>query len=213
MVTGLNRHGHIDRLYLIVSEALTACSICLAQNTSSHFEVCDLSRFSLQLQMAAACTAHPYEASRVLGVRDERRPNGIPSRDWLSEHFSFTARDLREFIKDAPLRANEIHNTSLNNRASPAPYIVDVDGGFHVGWYDGTDDGFSAVMFHEHLEDAATDFVLTYWGMPRLPGKPISNKAETDLFNNKYSPPLERAALRRGLDALRDVVRRWRGVK
>lgn len=141
-----------------------------------------MSGFPVEKQLAAACMAHPYEASTILGVRDEHRPNGIPSAEWLSKQFTFTSQELRAYILDAPTRAKEILQQSLDNRSSPAPYIWDVAGGFHVGWYDGKLGGFSKASFHQRIEDAATDFILMYWGLPRLGGTPISDRDAAAVF-------------------------------
>lgn len=141
-----------------------------------------MSNFPLDKQLAAACMVHPYEASQILGIRDEQRPNGIPSRESLCDQFTFTAQELRAYILNAPMQATEIHNRSLDNRSSPAPYIWGVVGGFHVGWYDGTRGGFSNTSFFERIEDAAADFVLTYWGLPRLEGAPVTDRDAAAVF-------------------------------
>lgn len=52
--------------------------------------------FAVEKQLAAACMVHPYEASQILAVRDETRPNGIPSSEWLSRQFAFATQLHRE---------------------------------------------------------------------------------------------------------------------
>lgn len=126
--------------------------------------------FPLDQQMEAACTVHPYDASRVLGVFDNTRPGGVPSSESLRQHFSFSAGQLRSYILDTPLRAGDILNRALDNRAFPAPYVEDAEGGFNVGWYHGPPARRTDVYFHPNFEDAITDFVLAYWRMPRLHG-------------------------------------------
>lgn len=143
-----------------------------------------MSTFALEKQTAAACMVHPYEATQILGVRDEARPNGIPSRESLRDQFTFTAHDLHAYIVAAPMRASEIQNRALNNRAIPAPYMKSVNGGFHVGWYNGPPHRFRHVFFHHNIDDAAADFVLTYWGLPRFQGIPVSDSEAAAVFEN-----------------------------
>lgn len=139
--------------------------------------------FAVEKQLAAACMARPYEASQILGVRDEHRPNGIPSRQWLSQQFTFTADELHAYVLELPQRAREIENRALDNRASPAPYIWDLGDGFHVGWYDGPPAQVRDVYFHAHIDEAATDFILAYWGLPRLGGTSVPDRTAARVFD------------------------------
>jgi|GEM_PF-4106007 len=107
------------------------------------------------------------------------------------------------------MRAGEIYDKALSNRASPAPYIWEVDGGFHVGWYDGAPNGFSEVYFHDGLENAATDFVLAYWGLPRLLGKRVRRKAAIRVFTDAYQERQEHGVLGRTWRAIRKFLSRW----
>ena len=166
-----------------------------------------MSAFPIEKQMEAACMVHPYEAAQILGLRDENRPNGIPSREWLSEQFNFSPQDLHTYILDAPTRAGEIYNRSLDNRSTPAPYIWAVGDGFHVGWYDGPPDGFHGVLLHQHMDEAATDLVLTYWGLPRLPGVPVLDRKAAEAFHTTHTPP----AFARLAAAIRGMIDKWTG--
>lgn len=162
-------------------------------------------------EMAAACMVHPYEASQILGVREEHRPNGIPLRESLREQFTFTAQDLHAFILETPMRAGEITNRALNNRASPAPYIWNVGNGFHVGWYDGPPGQVHDVFFHQHIDEAAADFVLAYWGLPRLPGTPVPDRAAGAIFQHLYPAPENGTRLQRIAADVRRLIEKWIG--
>lgn len=128
----------------------------------------------LERQLAAACTVYPYEASRILDVRVPGNPNAVPDREWFAPHFTFTPEQLREYITEDPLRAGQLITRSLDQRTMPSAYVVDDENGlYEVGWFDGDKHD---IVRYEHVEDAATDFVLAYWGLPRLrkPDRPMT---------------------------------------
>jgi len=158
--------------------------------------------------MAAACLVHPYESSRALGIHDEDSADGTPSREALGEQFTFSAEELREYIIDNPMRAGEIRDRALDNRGIPAPYILPVEGGFQVGWYDGPPKGNKEVFFHRNAEDAATDYVLTYWGLRRLNGVPVSHRA-SELSFDKCLRHRDASVGARLVHAVRALFEKW----
>lgn len=163
--------------------------------------------FPVEKQLAAACMAHPYEASQILGARYPHRPNEIPSREWLRGQFTFTAQELRAYVLEVPQRAREIENRALDNRTSPGPYIWDLGDGFHVGWYDGPPAQVHDVYFHPDIDEAAADFVLAYWGLPRLGGTPVPDRMAATVFETVDRPSaLERAGVK-----IRSFIQKWTG--
>jgi hypothetical protein len=115
-------------------------------------------------QLAAACTVHNYEASRLLDVRQPGRLNEVPDREFVKNIFKFSRTDLFEYIRANPGLADALHGRSLDQRGTPSAFMEDAPGGYKVGWFDGSE---KELRFHERIEEAAADFVLGFWGMPR----------------------------------------------
>lgn len=121
---------------------------------------------TLEEQLRVACTVYPLEAAQLLGIYHEGRRNGVPERDWFVRLFTFTPQVLREYIGrsgDDGL-AERIQGRAVDNRGVPNAYLVRDDDRFEVGWYDGD---MTQKRKHNSLVDAAADYVLLFWGLPR----------------------------------------------
>lgn len=116
------------------------------------------------MQLAAACTVRRYEASRLLDVRQPVNLNEVPDQGYFNSIFDFSETELAEYIRANPGLAETLHGRSLDQRGIPSAFIVEAPRGYKVGWFDGTE---KELRFHERIEEAAADFVLAFWGMPR----------------------------------------------
>jgi hypothetical protein len=96
-------------------------------------------------QLAAACRV--YEIPRI-----------------LRNSFTFSKSELLNYIEANPEIAHSLYGKSLDQRWVPSAFMVEAAGGFTVGWFD---DERKELRFHHRIEDAATDFVLRFWNMPR----------------------------------------------
>jgi hypothetical protein len=114
-------------------------------------------------ELAAACALYPNAYERLNIPEPEFRGN-VLSREQLRDRFTFTAAELRQYIETNPGLAEDLYDKSLSQRSTPSAFMVEAPGGYSVGWYD---DARSEEHFHERIEDAAADFVLAYWGLPR----------------------------------------------
>jgi len=115
--------------------------------------------------LAAACTVHAYDASRILDVRQAGKMNEVPDRAYFVGVFSFSSDQLLGYIKEHVGLAQQLLAKSGDQRASPSAYIEAAGDGYEVGWYH---DGRSQIQFHDSIDHAAADFVLAYWKLPRL---------------------------------------------
>jgi len=113
-------------------------------------------------ELAAACALYP-DAYKRLKIAEFR--GNVVSRQQLRGRFTFTAAELRCYIETNPGLAEVLFDKSLDQRSTPSAFMAEAPGGYTVGWFD---HARSEERFHERIEDAATDFVLTYWGLPRL---------------------------------------------
>lgn len=121
---------------------------------------------TLEEQLKLACTVYPWEAARLIETYLEGRPNGVPDRDWFSRLFTFTPQQLRDYISrsDNDGLAEQIQGRALDNRGIPNAYLIMQGDGYEVGWYDCER---TQKRRHETLVDAASDYVLLFWGLPR----------------------------------------------
>lgn len=120
-------------------------------------------------EMAAACSLYP-DACQLLNIPEPEFRGNVAGRAQVREHFSFTAAELRCYIEASPGLAETLYNKALDQRSTPSAFMTEVAQGYCVGWYDSAR---SEERFHFRIENAATDFVLTYWGLPRSLGSDV----------------------------------------
>lgn len=113
-----------------------------------------------------ACTVYPWEAARLMEIYHEGRPNGVPDREWFLRLFTFTPQQLHDYLSrsDNDGLAEQIKGRALDNRGIPNAYLVRQGDHYEVGWYD-----YQRTQKRRHKTpiDAAADYVLLFWGLPR----------------------------------------------
>jgi hypothetical protein len=114
--------------------------------------------------IAAACTINAYEASRLLGVRQAGNYNGVPDDDFFRAIFTFTEGDLKGYLGRNADTARDLVRRSSENRGIPAPFLRPTADGYIVGLFGSAR---SRERQYAQLVDAATDFVLSFWGLSR----------------------------------------------
>jgi len=122
----------------------------------------DDTKFSIAEQLEIATHMSIIRGLRLLGER------GIPYLKTfydMTNYFTFSTQQLRDYIATSG-RAPELLQLSYDQRSTPSAYMMEVPDGFEVGWYEGGVDGQDK-RFHKDMEEAATDFVLAWWKMPR----------------------------------------------
>jgi len=115
-------------------------------------------------ELAAACALYP-DACKRLNIPEPEFRGNVASRRRLRCLFTFTGAELRNYIEITPGLAETLYDKSLDQRSTPSAFMAEVPGGFTVGWFDC---GPSEERFHQRIQVAAADFVLAYWGLPRL---------------------------------------------
>ena len=116
-------------------------------------------------QLAAACLIYTCDASQRLGMPLTESAGSAANRENLRRRFTFSKAELKKYIHSTPGLAEKLLNASLDQRSSaPSAFIEPVGGGYNVGWFDGAK---SRARFHSTIENAALDFVLLIWGLPR----------------------------------------------
>lgn len=125
-----------------------------------------MSELSSEDQLYAACRVyHGYETAKKLHLYHPGNLNGVPSREWFRGNFEFSQRELMDYIQRNEGLAFKLLNWSIDNRGVPSAYMVPVDNGYTVGWFDGERHD---ERFFGNIELAAADYVLAFWGLPRL---------------------------------------------
>lgn len=117
-----------------------------------------------------ALTRNPYVGADVLGISYSQpvgRSEYVALIRTVRQRFDFDAAALRAYIRSRPGVALRLLDDALDTRSDCAPYLEGtVDGGYEVGFYH---HGASRRRDHHGLDNAATDFVLLSWGLPRYP--------------------------------------------
>ena len=115
-------------------------------------------------ELAAACSLYP-DACKRLNIPEPEFHGNVASRRHLRDLFTFTGAELRRYIETNPGLAEDLYDKSLDQRSTPSAFMAEARGGYTVGWFDRAP---SEEHFHRRIEEAAADFVLTYWGLARL---------------------------------------------
>jgi len=115
-------------------------------------------------ELAAACALYP-DAYKQLNIPEPEFRGNVASRRHLRDRFTFTASELYHYMEINPGLAESLYGKSLDQRSTPSAFMAEVPGGYTVGWFDRA---ASEERFHQRIEEAAADFVLAYWGLPRL---------------------------------------------
>jgi hypothetical protein len=125
-----------------------------------------LRRLVVTRELIAACTVDTSQAYAIawwlcgVGARSDAR-----RREIFARQIHFNAEELNEYVCGRPGLAAELFDIAGSYRGSdPCAYIEKAGEVYEVGWYD---HGRSQIQVHRRFEDAATDFVLAYWHLPR----------------------------------------------
>jgi hypothetical protein len=134
-----------------------------------------MSEYSIDEQLEAATSVYPLEAAKILRANLPDELNGVPSRSWFAQRFTFQYEDLLEFLKDSPDIRQRAINRSLETRAGRSAYVVPLeDDTYEVGHFDGARED---VVRHTDEAAAVTDYVLAFWGLPRRNYTPKRSRA------------------------------------
>lgn len=98
-------------------------------------------------------------------MRQTGKRNGVPDREFFRAVFTFSQGSLLRYVESHPGLAQKLLEKSEDQRSTPSAYMSPRETGYDVGWYDY---GYAQVQHHRRIEDAATDFVLAFWGLPRF---------------------------------------------
>ncbi len=124
-----------------------------------------MSKYSIEKQLEAATSVYPLEAAKILGANVPGESNGVPSRSWFAERFTFQYDDLIGFLKKSRENRERVIARSLDTRAGESAYVVLLDDGtYEVGYFDGAR---KDVVRHTDEAAAAADYVLAFWGLPQ----------------------------------------------
>ncbi len=121
-------------------------------------------QFPVNLQLKAACTVYWWRASQILNFKQAGRVNDVPDGKEFTKRFTFSPIQLHDYLVSRPEAVNAIYNEAVGNRGMPNAYFIGAQVGWEVGWFDGN---YSAQRYHLSKVDAATDYVLLFWGMGR----------------------------------------------
>lgn len=96
-------------------------------------------------------------------MRQPSKHNEVPDGDYFRGVFDFSKMDLLTYIKENHL-TEPLLGKSYDQRCTPSAFMEEVSEGYCVGWFDGSQ---KELRLHTSIENAATDFVLRFWDMPR----------------------------------------------
>jgi hypothetical protein len=114
----------------------------------------------------AACSVSVLRAESILMLPSFRRWSYERRKSAIAIFLRFSAGELREYVRSHGL-AEALYRHALDQRVSDSSaYIKRLDREYEVGRT--LAGALLEEQTHADLLDAATDFVLAYWRLPRL---------------------------------------------
>ena len=127
-----------------------------------------------EVQLQAACFVwDEREIKKVLepygAGSDFSDLRGTKKTEWAKKNFNFTSAELIAYLSADRERCERVLGYSCDQRWSPAPFLNEIGESYEVGLFDGHEK--REIQYFDKFEEAAADFVLFQWGLPRLVGK------------------------------------------
>ncbi len=138
----------------------------------------------LSIQLEAVCLPKlqqtwlmlmPYVPE--LGALNPRKDPEDAIRQVIKGHLAFAIADLVAYLQNHPQACTDLLRDSNEQREGHAAFIQESEGkGYRVGPVGGTEAG---TMTFAELPEAAADYVLLAWGMPRRSDQEATGSAHS----------------------------------
>jgi hypothetical protein len=141
-------------------------------------------KIPLEIQLEAICFPKLWQTYELLSSYspelrewDPRRSSTEIFKFKVRGVLNFTTRELILYLENHPEKCEELLCDSYDKRYSPSTFIEEWKNKYRVGW-SGSGDDRQLRVFPSFFE-AAADYVLFSWGLPRLT-KDQSDRHEAD---------------------------------